>query len=1148
MKLLNVEVVLNRQKDIQRAESERDILEEHDDNTTSYAILSHRWGVEVTYEEMIGLMTLEDRKKDEVWSRYGYQKIIKSCKQAKEDGYKWLWIDTCCIDKRSSAELSEAINAMYRWYQNAQVCYAYLNDVDELVLPTERDHSKFAKSNGWPEWYMRGWTLQELIAPKRVEFFNKDWVHIGNKQRFAPTLAGITGIPRKVLTSGLAGKRLSVAQIMSWAAQRKTTRVEDRAYSLMGLFGVKMPMLYGEGKNAFRRLQLEIIKETSDHSIFAWDPWMPRTGSVLAEDPRDFLACGGIRKVEPDEFVDRLVEYIERHELGNPRHINDILGRDRRARQRKLTALRDAAHSQQFHTFTISNTGIQVCLPVIPDPEWPSQFRAILPCTTGSLFGLRLVTVDLVSSGSSFDRIHIDSTFTRYAEFKTLHLTHHQDVNEKCREFTLDDKHVAYHGFTRCGTYPHEFGGNAVTLSSLTDGLIVIVYANNDARSRFAVGLGYHRGQGWVHIVCDERFPAQEVDGTDFGCSAYHRIRNARAEYAQSMPKRERVHHNDHFTKHAHLPRSIWAARVVWGRWDLDDFKVMVDIEQCPGCCDGPYRWTTTDNDRSDIGVPWLMKTVRGWHSLRLDGWEARFEKCSGQRVALGDYGDYSDGVLIRAGNIFEDMRTLGINPEDSTYCLVVSRVSDGERRIRYMRNQDNVAVAHDAIMARRLALRQPKGISLPANDSIVLLLKALSIRLAGKHLVTTIIQCSEFYEVDEDGKRCDSGDDLVSDSVGPSTEAGMLTPLCTIATPQVWRRHLACVQRRERFKSIREHFYALVNMRQLAGTEAHRKSVNKRKKDGAIKFFSDLFGLKYLRNYIGEITLFERLPSMIEADSLIEGSVGTAEEDSLLAHPPKLMYTNWVMICNLFNGRQQSNADEDSRLEVVLPLLRRRFQNLSVERDAPRRYADEKKKVVREAESILQTLGSGLPKYIAITFLKAYWEHDPPAGPTLQASKIDYNRQLDTPSIVQEIEALQAKLNETVDEDEQRALEEDVTGKARTASSCYLSMLRIVHSLIDPVALLVVDYLRREANSGGLMNMFLATPSTTSADPGDDQTHLQRIMHDAGAGTSKHELLLASRDAERVKWSGTNRGAAAIENEGTTPSTSSQTPSTPVV
>ncbi|KAI6032537.1 heterokaryon incompatibility protein-domain-containing protein, partial [Pisolithus marmoratus] len=235
-----------------------------------YAILSHRWAVEVCYEELTGLPRMEARMRDQVRQRDGYRKIINSCKQAMKDGYEWLWIDTCCIDKRSSAELSEAINSMYRWYQNAQVCYAYLNDVDELDFPTKRDHSKFDKSNGWPEWFMRGWTLQELIAPKQVQFFNRDWVPIRNKRHLAPVLKEITGIPCKVLRDGLAAKHLSIAQIMSWAATRKTTRVEDRAYSLMGLFGINMPMLYGEGKKAFQRLQLEIIRASSDHSIFAW--------------------------------------------------------------------------------------------------------------------------------------------------------------------------------------------------------------------------------------------------------------------------------------------------------------------------------------------------------------------------------------------------------------------------------------------------------------------------------------------------------------------------------------------------------------------------------------------------------------------------------------------------------------------------------------------------------------------------------------------------------------------------------------------------------------------------------------------------------------------------------------------------------------
>ncbi|KAI6097099.1 heterokaryon incompatibility protein-domain-containing protein, partial [Pisolithus croceorrhizus] len=294
MKLLNVKAVLDREKNIQHAECEYHVIKELNDKTRSYAILSHRWEIEVTYEEMTGLMKLDKWKKDEVRNRRGYQKIIKSCEQAMKDGHKWLWIDTCCIDKRSSAELSEAINSMYRWYQDARVCYAYLNDLDESTFPTERKFETFDKSYGWPEWFMRGWTLQELIAPKQIEFFNKGWAPIGNKRHLAPVLENITKIPCGVLRDGLAGKRLSVAQIMSWAADRKTTRVEDRAYSLMGLFEVNMPMVYGEGKKAFQRLQLKIIRRSSDHSIFAWDLHIPRTGGVLADDPSDFRDYGNI--------------------------------------------------------------------------------------------------------------------------------------------------------------------------------------------------------------------------------------------------------------------------------------------------------------------------------------------------------------------------------------------------------------------------------------------------------------------------------------------------------------------------------------------------------------------------------------------------------------------------------------------------------------------------------------------------------------------------------------------------------------------------------------------------------------------------------------------------------------------------------------
>ncbi|KIK23726.1 hypothetical protein PISMIDRAFT_436294 [Pisolithus microcarpus 441] len=201
------------------------------------------------------------------------------------------------------------------------------------------------------------------------------------------------------------------------------------------------------------------------------------------------------------------------------------------------------------------------------------------------------------------------------------------------------------------------------------------------------------------------------------------------------------------------------------------------------------------------------MDTVSRSCLLQLDLGVGEADECSGQRVALGDYGDYSDGNFVRTGNIFEDMPASGIGREDSTYCPVVSHVSTSDWLPGCMQNQDDLAVAY-RYGEPPLALYQPKGISLPTNEHMSLLLKALSTRLVGKSLVKTIIQCSDFYLVDKDGKRRHSGDG----SGNHSAEARILTPLCIIVRPRVWRREPLCEHRREQFKCIREHFYALVN------------------------------------------------------------------------------------------------------------------------------------------------------------------------------------------------------------------------------------------------------------------------------------------------------------------------------------------------
>ncbi|KAF9062876.1 hypothetical protein BDP27DRAFT_1481352 [Rhodocollybia butyracea] len=176
----------------------------------------------------------------------------------------WQKIDTCCIDKSSSAELSDTINSMYRYYRKAEVCYAYLTDVRSDVFSQSFDFRMC-------QWFTRGWTLQELIAPETVIFFTKDWEKIGTKASPQETLTEITGIPSGDLLSRADLRGMSIAARMSWAARRKTTCIEDRAYSLMGIFDVFMPPIYSEGEYTFIRLQEEILKVSNDYTIFAWE-------------------------------------------------------------------------------------------------------------------------------------------------------------------------------------------------------------------------------------------------------------------------------------------------------------------------------------------------------------------------------------------------------------------------------------------------------------------------------------------------------------------------------------------------------------------------------------------------------------------------------------------------------------------------------------------------------------------------------------------------------------------------------------------------------------------------------------------------------------------------------------------------------------
>lgn len=268
-----------------------------------YAILSHTWGPgEVSYRDYVNGIGP---------SRQGWAKVRDASKLASEEGFAYLWIDTCCIDKSSSAELSEAINSMFRWYRDAAVCYAHLSDVSSFEDPTA-EGSSFSRSR----WFTRGWTLQELLAPKELVFVGSDWVEIGTKKSLQTAVSTITRIDVKALGKQ-SWPEYSIAQKMSWAVGRQTTRLEDEAYCLIGLFDVNMPLLYGEARKAFSRLQQEILRTSDDQSLFTWA--FPESGhshtnmsGLLAPSPEQFRYASRIQLLpyDPGEEYETAFELV----------------------------------------------------------------------------------------------------------------------------------------------------------------------------------------------------------------------------------------------------------------------------------------------------------------------------------------------------------------------------------------------------------------------------------------------------------------------------------------------------------------------------------------------------------------------------------------------------------------------------------------------------------------------------------------------------------------------------------------------------------------------------------------------------------------------------------------------------------------------
>ncbi|KAK4450910.1 heterokaryon incompatibility protein-domain-containing protein [Podospora aff. communis PSN243] len=306
----------------------------------NYFILSHTWGdQEISYQDYLWLENYDEevaegiidelmprqrqrvtQKASSLRARDGFEKVqrfaalvrdLLATGTAQQNlGTSHIWVDTCCINKESSAELSEAINSMYTWYKKSFRCIAYLSDVDapnardSEALPMDAQIEKMKMIKKIIEksrWFTRGWTLQELIAPKYVSFYDRNWSAITHRYEAASTLSKITGIDFDIFTGDSLPEYATVAERMSWAAKRQTTRVEDQAYCLMGLFGVNMPLLYGEGEGAFQRLQLEIIKSIKDHSICLWGlnhsltvDWRAGHNAMLGRDANAFSRCGKV--------------------------------------------------------------------------------------------------------------------------------------------------------------------------------------------------------------------------------------------------------------------------------------------------------------------------------------------------------------------------------------------------------------------------------------------------------------------------------------------------------------------------------------------------------------------------------------------------------------------------------------------------------------------------------------------------------------------------------------------------------------------------------------------------------------------------------------------------------------------------------------
>ncbi|KAN0075512.1 Heterokaryon incompatibility protein (HET) domain containing protein [Tylopilus felleus] len=304
-----------------------------------YAIVSHRWGTEleeVLFTDIHDLSCAREKVK-------GYEKILNSCSKASEDGLSYVWLDTCCIDKRNEKELTAAINSMYEWYHQSAICYAYLHDVN--------DASEIPQS----AWFQRGWTLQEFIAPKVLNFFASDWTFLGSREDVIHLglIPQCIRIQREIFGSLAISDDVSIAQRMSWAAGRETTEEEDMAYSLLGLFDVHLPAIYGIKQKAFRELQLKIMSRFIDKSLFAWKLTSNAASGCCSPPSTGLLAAS------PSQYRDVCAYEIPCQQFYHSFKSNRF---------------------SRWETFSLKNGAVCVTLPIRQTRD-PSVHEALLRCS-----------------------------------------------------------------------------------------------------------------------------------------------------------------------------------------------------------------------------------------------------------------------------------------------------------------------------------------------------------------------------------------------------------------------------------------------------------------------------------------------------------------------------------------------------------------------------------------------------------------------------------------------------------------------------------------------------------------------------------------------------------------------------------------------